>query len=91
MHDLLARIVFPLMCFTEDDKEEWTEDPVDWLLAKVDIQQEYLSQESAAQYLLHTLCRKHPNLIPDVMNFTINNLAPTNPVSVREGALHFLG
>jgi hypothetical protein len=80
------------MCFKEEDTEMWQDDPVEWILCRTDIHTEYLSAESAAQYLLHTLCKKHPNLIPDIMQFTLMNLSG-DPSKVREkdGALHFLG
>ncbi|XP_055346822.1 importin-8-like [Paramacrobiotus metropolitanus] len=91
-HDLLSRIVFPLMCFTEQDTELWQDDPVDWILSRTDIHMEYMSAESAASYLLHTMCRKHPNLLTDILNFTFAALgSDKSSPNDKDGALHFFG
>ncbi|OQV13902.1 Importin-8 [Hypsibius exemplaris] len=90
--DLLARVIFPLMCYKEEDIELWQEDPIEWILCRTDVHAEYLSPEAAAQYLLHTLCKKHPKLIPDILTFIMANLTD-DPARIRDkdGALHFLG
>ena len=80
------------MCFKEDDKEQWEDNPIEWILERSDVHAEFMSAEAAAQYLLHTLCKKHPNLIPDILTFTLGQMTP-DPARVRQkdGALHFLG
>lgn len=70
----------------------WQDDPVEWILCRTDVHVEYLSAEAAAQYLLHTLCKKHPNLIPDIMTFIMTNLSgDATKIREKDGALHFLG
>lgn len=80
------------MCFKEEDKEMWEDNPIDWILERSDMHAEFMSAEAAAQYLLHTLCKKHPNLIPQILTFTLGQMTP-DPARAREkdGALHFLG
>lgn len=91
-HDLLARVIFPLMCFQEEDMEMWQDDPIEWILCRSDIHTEYMSPEMAANYLLHTLCRKHPNLLPDILQFTLAPLiTEAAKPNEKDGALHFLG
>lgn len=91
-HDLLARVIFPLMCFTEEDTTMWQDDPIEWILCRTDIHNDFLSSETAAQYLLHTLCRKHPNLLPDILQFVLSTLGTEGvKPSDKDGALHFFG
>lgn len=35
--DLLARVIFPLLCLTQEDLELWGEDPVEYIHKKIGV------------------------------------------------------
>uniref|UniRef100_H2ZR06 Importin N-terminal domain-containing protein n=1 Tax=Ciona savignyi TaxID=51511 RepID=H2ZR06_CIOSA len=94
-HDLLKDIIFPLMCFTDEDKETWEDDPHEYIRMKFDIFEDFLSPSSAAQHLLHSAASKRKQVLQKTMGFCYSVLTDTttSPESSRkkDGALHIIG
>ncbi|XP_078483140.1 importin-7 isoform X1 [Ciona intestinalis] len=94
-HDLLKDIIFPLMCFTDEDKEVWEDDPQEYIRMKFDIFEDFLSPASAAQHLLHSAASKRKQVLQKTMGFCYSVLtdAATSEELIRrrDGALHIIG
>ena len=56
--NLISRVIFPLLCLTQEDLELWEEDPVEYIHKKIDVYEEYLTPDTAASRLLFTLASK---------------------------------
>ena len=66
--NIIAHVVFPLLCLTREDLELWDEDPVEYIHKKIgstlpirpniDVYEEYLTPDIAASRFLITLARK---------------------------------
>lgn len=54
--DILMRVAFPLMCFTDEDAELWAEDPHEYIRKGYDILEDMYSPKTAAANLAHDLC-----------------------------------
>jgi len=62
---LMARVLFPLMCFDDDDAELWEDDPQEYIRKGYDITEEMYSPKSAASNFLHELCEaRGKNMVP---------------------------
>lgn len=57
---LMARVLFPLMCFNDEDAELWADDPQEYVRKGYDIMEEMYSAKSAASNFLHELCKSRP-------------------------------
>ena len=57
-NDMLIYILFPLLCFSEDDKDLWEDDPQEFIRSKFDVFEDFISPNTAAQTVLHTACSK---------------------------------
>ena len=60
-------VVFPLMSYTEADAELWDSDPYEYVRVKFDIFEDFVSPVSAAQTLLHSVCKKRKDVLPKTM------------------------
>jgi len=69
VQNLLAHVVFPLLCLTQEDLELWDEDPVEYIHKKIgapsiplllttDVYEEFLTPDIAASRFLITLASK---------------------------------
>jgi importin-7 len=56
--NLIAHVIFPLLCLKQEDLELWDEDPVEFIHKKIDVYEEYLYPDVAATRFLITLARK---------------------------------
>lgn len=89
---VVEKIIFPLMCYSNDDDELWQSDPREYIRMKFDIFEEYVSPVSASQNLLHSLCKKRRDMLQKTMNFVINVLNnPQVDPKAKDGALHMIG
>lgn len=57
---LLSRIIFPYLCFSDDDAELWELDPGEYVRKQTDIAEDYTSPRMAAMNLLSTLGELRP-------------------------------
>lgn len=89
---VVEKIIFPLMCHSDDDEELWHSDPREYIRMKFDIFEEYVSPVSASQNLLHNLCKKRRDMLQKTMNLVMNVLNnPQADPKAKDGALHMIG
>lgn len=60
VHSLLAQIIFPYLCYSEEDADLWEVDPVDYVRKQTDIAEDYTSPRMAATSLLSQLGELRP-------------------------------
>ena len=48
-HDMLVIILFPLLCFSDDDQDLWDDDPHEFIRSKFDVFEDFISPNTAAQ------------------------------------------
>ena len=88
----LKDVVFPLMSYTEADAELWETDPYEYVRVKFDIFEDFVSPVSAAQTLLHSVCKKRKDVLPKTMGMLmgiVQDAANTTPSQKGVYALGF--
>ena len=60
------------MSYTEADAELWDSDPYEYVRVKFDIFEDFVSPVSAAQTLLHSVCKKRKDVLPKTMSMLMN-------------------
>ena len=89
---LMEKVIFPLMCYTDDDDELWNMDPQEYIRRKFDFYEDFISPVSAAQTFLNTCCKKRKDMLKDTVAFSVQVLSsPTSDARQKDGALHMLG
>lgn len=89
---IVQNILFPLMCYTDEDEELWSTDPHEYIRLKFDVFDNYVSPVTAAQTLLHTCCKKRKDMLQKSMGFAIQVLSNANSEPrLKDGALHMVG
>jgi hypothetical protein len=93
---LISHVLFPIMCFDEQDKELWEEDPHEFVRKSYDIMEDYTSQRVAACNLIIDLCKKRTQttLVP-TLEMCVGHMkafaeGSSNP-SALDGAMHCVG
>ena len=51
-NDMLVVILFPLLCFTDDDQDLWDDDPQEFIRSKFDVFEDFISPNTAAQTVI---------------------------------------
>merc|ERR1719232_421022 len=90
--EIIKDIIFPLMSYTEKDAELWESDPYEYVRVKFDIFEDFVSPITAAQTVLHSVCKKRKDVLPETMTLLLGiiNGGNTTP-SQKDGALHMIG
>ena len=89
---IVQNILFPLMCYTDEDEDLWSTDPHEYIRLKFDVFDNYISPVTAAQTLLHTCCKKRKDMLQKSMGFAIQVLSNANSEPrMKDGALHMVG
>lgn len=89
---LIERIIFPLLCYSEEDDELWNADPQEYVRKKFDMFEDYVSPVSAAQEFLNTCCKKRKDMLKNTIAFAVQILrTETSTPQFKDGALHMLG
>lgn len=89
---VVQKIIFPLMCHSDDDEELWQVDPREFIRMKFDIFEEYVSPVSASQNLLHSLCKKRRDMLQKTMALVVEVLNnPQGDPRHKDGVLHMVG
>ena len=90
--EIIKDIIFPLMSYTEKDAELWESDPYEYVRVKFDIFEDFVSPITAAQTVLHSVCKKRKDVLPETMTLLLGiiNGGNTSP-SQKDGALHMIG
>lgn len=57
MNMMLISIVFPILCFDDDDAELWEDDPQEYIRKGYDIIEEMYNPRTAAMNMLHEVCK----------------------------------
>ncbi|KAM4035336.1 importin-8 [Anomaloglossus baeobatrachus] len=92
MQSISEEVIFPLMCYKDEDEDLWQDDPYEYIRMKFDVFEDYVSPASAAQNFLHTASKKRKEVLPKMMNFCYQILTASS-VDPRklDGALHVFG
>lgn len=91
---IIQEVIFPLMCYTEEDDELWQEDPYEFIRVKYDIFEDFISPVTAAATLLHTAVSKRKRVLDPTMIFCVHmlNMPPDQrDPRQKDGALHMIG
>ncbi|KAM7292825.1 importin-7 [Ixodes scapularis] len=89
---IVLEVVFPLLCHTDQDDELWNTDPHEYIRLKFDVFEDFLSPVTAAQSLVHTVCKKRKGVLQRAMAFVVSLLTnPSCSARQKDGALHLVG
>ncbi|KAJ1566779.1 hypothetical protein HK405_008431, partial [Cladochytrium tenue] len=88
---LIQQFVFPQLCFSPEDEERWSSDPVEYVQREIDDfgEEDKVNPGAAAQYLLHKIVSQRFNqTIAGVLQFAHGILMayktnPNDPTNVR--------
>ncbi|GAB6021254.1 hypothetical protein CHUAL_003869 [Chamberlinius hualienensis] len=89
---VIQEVLFPLMCYTDQDDELWHSDPQEYIRMKFDIFEDFVSPVMAAQTLYHTIAKKRRDVLNESMAFVLTIF--NNPMATprqKDGALHMVG
>ncbi|CBY39595.1 unnamed protein product [Oikopleura dioica] len=89
--DMLIYILFPLLCFSEDDKDLWEDDPQEFIRSKFDVFEDFISPNTAAQTVLHTACSKRKQVLEITINFCSSKIQDGCKPQEQDGVLHIIG
>jgi len=90
--EIIKDIIFPLMSYTEKDAELWESDPYEYVRVKFDIFEDFVSPITAAQTVLHSVCKKRKDVLPKTMDLLLSIVqTPNTTPSQKDGALHMIG
>lgn len=92
MEGVIQGVLFPLMCYTDEDDALWTEDPYEYIKLKFDVFEDFISPVTAAQTVLHTSCKKRKEILPKTMAFCMQILQMQDvQPRQKDGAFHMIG
>lgn len=92
MNLIVQNILFPLMCYTDEDQELWETDPQEYIRMKFDVFEDYVSPVTAAQQLLHQCAKKRKNMLDHTLQFAVQVMEnPGSTPRMKDGALHMVG
>lgn len=90
--EIVKDVIFPLMSYTEADAELWETDPYEYVRSKFDFFEDFVSPITAAQTLLHSVCKKRKDVLPKTMGMLMAVVQDPNATpSQKDGALHMIG
>ncbi|XP_017158201.1 importin-8 isoform X6 [Poecilia reticulata] len=92
MQTICQEVIFPLMCYRDEDERLWQEDPYEYIRMKFNIYDDHSLPATAAQSLLCKAARKRKEILPQMMAFCHKILAdPSTDPRSKDGALHGIG
>ncbi|XP_072529058.1 importin-8 isoform X2 [Salminus brasiliensis] len=92
MQTLTREVVFPLMCYKDEDEKLWQEDPYEYIRMKFNMFDDHVFPATAAQTLLCKASRMRKEVLPQMMEFCHQILMDPNADPRRkDGALHVIG
>uniref|UniRef100_A0A061RWK7 Putative importin-7 n=1 Tax=Tetraselmis sp. GSL018 TaxID=582737 RepID=A0A061RWK7_9CHLO len=65
LNELLANVVFPILCFDDTDAELWANDPHEYIRKGYDVIEEMYNPRTAAMNFLHEVCKVRPKMSLD--------------------------
>ncbi|XP_031438551.1 importin-8 isoform X1 [Clupea harengus] len=85
-------VIFPLMCYKDEDEKLWQEDPYEYIRMKFNLYDDHVFPATAAQSLLCKAARKRKEVLPQMMEFCHQILMdPGADPRRKDGALHVIG
>ncbi|XP_077995074.1 importin-7-like [Glandiceps talaboti] len=89
---ILKEILFPLMCYKDEDAEMWEDDPYEYIRLKFDVFEDFISPVTAAQTLLHTVVKSRKQMLEMTIGFC-RDVLTTKDINPRkkDGSLHMIG
>uniref|UniRef100_A0A3B1IPQ2 Importin 8 n=1 Tax=Astyanax mexicanus TaxID=7994 RepID=A0A3B1IPQ2_ASTMX len=92
MQTITQEVVFPLMCYKDEDEKLWQEDPYEYIRMKFNMFDDHVFPATAAQTLLCKASRMRKEVLPQMMEFCHQILMDPNADPRRkDGALHVIG
>ncbi|PIK52316.1 putative importin-7 isoform X2 [Apostichopus japonicus] len=92
MEAIVQGVLFPLMCYTDEDDALWNDDPYEYIKLKFDVFEDFISPVTAAQTVLHTSCKKRKEILPKTMAFCMQILqTPNVNPRQKDGSFHMIG
>uniref|UniRef100_UPI00358E494A importin-7-like isoform X2 n=1 Tax=Myxine glutinosa TaxID=7769 RepID=UPI00358E494A len=89
---LVQDVIFPLMCYSDEDEILWQEDSYEYIRMKFDVFEDYGSPATAAQTLLYSSTKKRKEVLQRTMEFCYKVLtSPSTNPRQTDGALHMIG
>ncbi|XP_030844944.1 importin-7 isoform X2 [Strongylocentrotus purpuratus] len=89
---MIQDVLFPLMCYTDEDDELWRDDPYEYIRLKFDVFEDFISPVTAAQTVLHSSASKRKEVLSKTMGFCLQVITePTVDPRKKDGALHMIG
>ncbi|XP_033832240.1 importin-8 isoform X2 [Periophthalmus magnuspinnatus] len=89
---LNQEVIFPLMCYKDEDDKLWQEDPYEYIRMKFNLYDDHALPATAAQGLLCKAARKRKEVLPQMMEFCHQTLMdPSADPRRKDGALHCVG
>ncbi|UJR37907.1 hypothetical protein I4U23_030595 [Adineta vaga] len=89
---LIQDIIYPLLCINDDDIELFNDEPVEFVRARLDILDEYISPVSAAELFLSDAVAKRKDVLMKTVSF-LGTVIHNDTISTKQkdGVLHMLG
>ncbi|XP_061617784.1 importin-8 isoform X1 [Phyllopteryx taeniolatus] len=92
MQTICQEVIFPLMCYKDEDERLWQEDPFEYIRMKFYLYDDHAFPATAAQSLLCNAARKRKEVLPQMMEFCHQILMdPMSDSRRKDGALHCIG
>uniref|UniRef100_A0AAX7VTM4 Importin N-terminal domain-containing protein n=1 Tax=Astatotilapia calliptera TaxID=8154 RepID=A0AAX7VTM4_ASTCA len=92
MQTICQEVIFPLMCYKDEDEKLWQEDPYEYIRMKFNLYDDHALPVTAAQSLLCKAARKRKEVLPQMMEFCHRILMEPSADPCRtDGALHCIG
>ena len=100
LHQVVAELILPFLCFSEADKELWDEDPAEFVRKENDYMGEVYDPRTAAQTFLTSLIQKKgKDCLDNTMQFLVQGLTTyamqSDPAqknyAFKDGALFAIG
>uniref|UniRef100_A0A7N9AMZ5 Importin 8 n=1 Tax=Mastacembelus armatus TaxID=205130 RepID=A0A7N9AMZ5_9TELE len=92
MQTICQEVIFPLMCYKDEDEKLWQEDPYEYIRMKFNLYDDHALPATAAQSLLCKAARKRKEVLPQMMEFCHQILMdPSVDPRKKDGALHCIG
>uniref|UniRef100_A0A673CWL4 Importin N-terminal domain-containing protein n=1 Tax=Sphaeramia orbicularis TaxID=375764 RepID=A0A673CWL4_9TELE len=90
MQTICQEVIFPLMCYKDEDEKLWQEDPYEYIRMKFNLYDDHALPATAAQSLLCKAARKRKEVLPQMMEFCHQILMdPSADPRRKDGALIF--
>ncbi|XP_037551691.1 importin-8 [Nematolebias whitei] len=92
MQTICQEVIFPLMCYKDEDERLWQEDPYEYIRMKFNLYDDHTLPATAAQSLLCKAACKRKEVLPQMMELCHQILMePSADPRRKDGALHCIG